>query len=293
MGRSALLTRDEEVGLVCRAQAGDRTAEEALVERNLGLVRKVVNETELWPGCGLDRDDLFQEGTCGLVLAARKFDLGRGTRFSTCAIWWIRQAVQRAVQKHSRAIYLPSGPFHGWRRLEPIRGCLEQCLGRGADVSELSSELQLSESLVRGIVATAALPLSLDAPMGNEGEQTLGDLLPASSRQMEESFLHLWSQELLALLDARERQVIELRFGLLDGVERTLAEVSAEVGVCRERVRQIEAGALRKLRGFLDLPADPEPSGRSHPTSRSAVRVGQSVDHCRQARTVVPAGRQG
>jgi RNA polymerase primary sigma factor len=248
IGRVALLTADQEVMLAKRIERGDLTAKQQMVEANLRLVVSIARG---YPGRGLTLLDLIQEGSLGLIRAVEKFDYRRGYKFSTYASWWIRQAVTRAIADKARTIRIPVHMIEKLNRVTYVERQLVQTLGREPTAEEIARELQCAAREVRDILYTARQPISLEKPIGEE-EREVGDFV---ADQTAESPFELASEHLrrenvqraLAALPEREREVIELRFGLTDGRSRTLEEVGRAFGVTRERIRQIEQHTLKKL----------------------------------------------
>lgn len=250
IGRIALLTADEEVELAKRIEAGDEEARRHLAEANLRLV---VSIAKRYVGRGMLFLDLIQEGNLGLIKAVEKFDYRKGYKFSTYATWWIRQAITRAIADQARTIRIPVHMVETINKLVRIQRQLLQELGRDPLPEEIAKEMDISEERVREIMKIAQEPVSLETPIGEEEDSHLGDfiededaLAPAEAA----SFILLKEQleEVLETLTPRERDVLRLRFGLEDGKARTLEEVGQKFKVTRERIRQIEAKALRKLR---------------------------------------------
>jgi RNA polymerase sigma factor (sigma-70 family) len=265
MARGEQLTAAEEVNLARRAREGDLTARDLLVERNLGLVGMVVRESIPRDRAALDADDLFQEGVWGLMRAIPKFDPERGLRFSTYVTWWIRQAVFRAIQEQSRPIRLPAAAFHAAWRLNTTRSRLEARLGRDPEMPELAAASGVTPETLQAILATEMAPLSLDAPLKGQSALALADAVAARAQWEERLLDRLQVAELLPKLNRRERQVLALRFGLGDGMARSLTQVAELLGVSRERVRQIEHEALAKARECLGVPVTTERHGRRRP----------------------------
>lgn len=250
IGRVPLLSMAEEVELAKRMQNGDEEAKRKLSEANLRLV---VNIAKRYTGRGMLFLDLIQEGNLGLMKAVEKFDYTRGYRFSTYATWWIRQAITRAIADQARTIRIPVHMVETIQKLTRTTRLLVQELGRDPTPAEIAEEMGVSEERVREIQRINLEPVSLETPIGEEDDSHLADFIEdvnATAPQDVASFTIL-KEHLLAVLDTltpREEMVLRLRYGLEDGHPRTLEEVGKEFGVTRERIRQIEAKALRKLR---------------------------------------------
>jgi len=290
IGETALLTPQEEVWLAqriergkmaqARLERGDYASEEErqalladkedgerarthLIQANLRLVVSVAKK---YVGRGLSFLDLIQEGNIGLMKATEKFDYKRGYKFSTYATWWIRQAITRAISDQSRTIRLPVHVGETINRIKKMSHRLQQILEREPTQLEIARALDMTEEKVRQILEAARLPVSLEAPIGPDGDAFLGDFIeddtqPAPLDIAAQQLLRQQIEEALSRLTERERRIIVLRYGLEDGQFRTLEEVGREFGITRERIRQIEAKALRKLRhpscsrllrGYLD-----------------------------------------
>jgi len=250
IGRVPLLTAEQEVDLAKRMAAGDMEAQKRLAEANLRLV---VSIAKRYVGRGMLFLDLIQEGNLGLIKAVEKFDYTKGYKFSTYATWWIRQAITRAIADQARTIRIPVHMVETINKLIRVSRQLLQQLGREPKPEEIAKEMDISVDRVREIMKIAQEPVSLETPIGEEEDSHLGDfiedqdaLAPADAA----SFMLLKEQleEVLDTLTEREEKVLRLRFGLDDGRARTLEEVGQNFGVTRERIRQIEAKALRKLR---------------------------------------------
>lgn len=250
IGRVPLLTAEEEVTLAKRMEEGDEEARRRLAEANLRLV---VSIAKRYVGRGMLFLDLIQEGNLGLIKAVEKFNYRMGYKFSTYATWWIRQAITRAIADQARTIRIPVHMVETINKLNRIQRQLIQELGRDPSPEEVAKEMQISVERVREISKISQEPVSLETPIGEEEDSHLGDfiedeeaLAPAEAA----SFFLLREQldDVLGTLTSREKRVLQLRFGLEDGRSRTLEEVGQVFGVTRERIRQIEAKALRKLR---------------------------------------------
>ena len=250
IGRVPLLNADQEISLAKRIEAGDEEAKQELAEANLRLV---VSIAKRYVGRGMSFLDLIQEGNMGLMKAVDKFDYTLGFKFSTYATWWIRQAITRAIADQARTIRIPVHMVETINKLIRIQRQLLQDLGREPTPEEIGAEMDMPTKKVRDILKIAQEPVSLETPIGEEDDSHLGDFIKdkdATSPEQHASYEMLKEQleEVLDTLTDREENVLRLRFGLDDGRTRTLEEVGRVFGVTRERIRQIEAKALRKLR---------------------------------------------
>ena len=250
IGNVPLLSFEEEVALAKRIENGDEEARNILSESNLRLV---VSIAKRYMGRGMALPDLIQEGNIGLMRAVSKYDYRRGFKFSTYATWWIRQAITRAIADQARTIRIPVHMVDTIHRLRKTAKALQQEYNREATIEEIADRMDLSVEKIREILQYAQEPISLESPVGDEDEQQLSDfirddqmLLPAEAASR--SFLKEQMSEVLSTLTKREAEVLKLRYGIESGHEMTLEEIGKEFDVTRERIRQIEAKALRKLR---------------------------------------------
>ncbi len=263
IGKVPLLTNEREKELAERMMAGDQTAKTELVEANLRLV---VSIAKRYVGRGMYFLDLIQEGNLGLMKAVQKFDYTKGYKFSTYATWWIRQAITRAIADQARPIRIPVHMVETIHKVSRISRQMLQELGREATAEEIGEKMDMGADKVREIMKIAQDPVSLETPIGEEEDSHLGDFIPDDDTPSpaDATSTNILREELerqLHTLTPREEHVIKLRFGLYDGRTRTLEEVGKEFDITRERIRQIEAKALRKLRhpsrarhlrGFMD-----------------------------------------
>ena len=254
IGKYPLLTTEEEIALAKQIAEGtpeeQAAAKKKLSEANLRLV---VSIAKRYVGRGMQFLDLIQEGNLGLIKAAEKFDYTTGYKFSTYATWWVRQAITRAIADQARTIRIPVHMVETINKLVRVNRQLAQELGRDPTPAEIAKEMGISESKVREIIKIAQEPVSLETPIGEEEDSHLGDFIedenaPAPAEVASNAMMREQLQEVLHTLTPREEKVIRLRFGLEDGQAHTLEEVGKEFNVTRERIRQIEAKALRKIR---------------------------------------------
>jgi len=250
IGKIPLLTYEEENDLAERMVKGDKAAKKHLIESNLRLVVSIAKK---YIGRGMNFLDLIQEGNLGLIKAVDKFDQSKGYKFSTYATWWIRQAITRAIADQARTIRIPVHMVETINKLIRTSRHLLQTLGREPTPEELAAELEMPLDKVKEVLKVSQEPVSLETPVGEEDESNLGNFIPddeapSPAAQAADVLLREHIEEVMQTLTPREAKVLKLRFGLQDGRMRTLEEVGKEFQVTRERIRQIEAKALRKLR---------------------------------------------
>ncbi len=250
IGRVPLLTSEEEVELAIRISDGDVAAKQRLSEANLRLV---VSIAKRYLGRGMQFLDLIQEGNLGLIKAVEKFDYTKGFKFSTYATWWIRQAITRAIADQARTIRIPVHMVETINKVKKVQSQLLHQNGHEPSPDEIAEEIDMPVDKVREIMRVAQEPVSLETPIGEEEDSHLGDFIPdndapAPADAASHTMLREQLSDVLSTLTPREAKVLRLRFGLEDGRSRTLEEVGKEFNVTRERIRQIEAKALRKLR---------------------------------------------
>lgn len=249
IGRVSLLTAAEEIELAKRAEKDDKRARDQLTSSNLRLVVSIAKK---YVGRGMSLLDLIEEGNIGLMRAVDKYDWRRGYKFSTYATWWIRQAITRAIADQARTIRIPVHMVETINRFNRTQRRMMQELGREPTPEEVAAVLEIDPAKAREIIKVSQEPTSLETPVGDEEDSHLGDFIKDQGLQPDEQatreLLKAHLDEVLDTLSPREKRVLQLRFGLDDGKQRTLEEVGKEFGVTRERIRQIEAKAIRKLK---------------------------------------------
>ncbi len=249
IGKIPLLTAADEIDLAKRAEKDEKKARDKLISANLRLVVSIAKK---YVGRGMSLLDLIEEGNIGLMRAVDKYDWRRGYKFSTYATWWIRQAITRAIADQARTIRIPVHMVETINRFNRTQRRLMQELGREPTPEEVAKELDIDVAKAREIIKVSQEPTSLETPVGDEEDSHLGDFIADQGLQPDEQatreLLKIHLDEVLDSLSPREKRVLQLRFGLEDGKQRTLEEVGKEFGVTRERIRQIEAKAIRKLK---------------------------------------------
>jgi RNA polymerase primary sigma factor len=254
IGKIPLLTSEQEISLAKRIEDGDKAAKDAMAEANMRLVVSIAKK---YVGRGLDLLDLIQEGNTGLLRAVEKFDYRKGFKFSTYATWWIRQAITRAIADQARTIRIPVHMVETINKLIRTQRRLVQELGREPLPEEIAAEMEMDVDKVNHIMKIKQETVSLEAPVGEEEDSQLGDFIADDDAKTPleaatDQLLKEHVNQVLALLTPREQKILRMRFGLEDGRQHTLEEVGQEFGVTRERIRQIEAKALAKLRKHRD-----------------------------------------
>lgn len=249
IGRVSLLTAEEEIDLAKRAEKSEQAAKDKLISSNLRLVVSIAKK---YVGRGMSLLDLIEEGNIGLMKAVEKYDWRRGFKFSTYATWWIRQAITRALADQARTIRIPVHMVETINRFNRTQRRMMQDLGREPTPEEVAKELGIDATKAREIIKVSQEPASLATKVGDEEDSELGDFIESQGLKPDEqatrALLRTHLDEVLDTLSPREKRVLQLRFGVEDGKQRTLEEVGKEFGVTRERIRQIEAKAIRKLR---------------------------------------------
>jgi len=249
IGKIPLLTAQDEIDLAKRAEKNEKKARDKLISANLRLVVSIAKK---YVGRGMSLLDLIEEGNIGLMRAVDKYDWRRGYKFSTYATWWIRQAITRAIADQARTIRIPVHMVETINRFNRTQRRLMQELGREPTPEEVAKVLEMDPTKAREIIKVSQEPTSLETPVGDEEDSHLGDFIADQGLQPDEQatreLLKIHLDEVLGSLSPREKRVLQLRFGLEDGKQRTLEEVGKEFGVTRERIRQIEAKAIRKLK---------------------------------------------
>ena len=250
ISRVPLLTEEEEIALAKRVKEGDPKAKNEFCEANLRLV---VSVAKRYVGCGLSLLDLSQEGNLGLLKAIDKFDYEKGYKFSTYATWWIRQAITRAIANQARTIRIPAYMIETINKYTMVSREFFQVHGRDATVTEISDIMNITPGKVSEVQEIAQVPISLESPVGDDEDSVLGEFLPddkikTPEKEAEETALQEQLEEVLDTLKDREADIIRMRFGMDDGVPKTLEYIGQKYGLTRERIRQIESSALRQLR---------------------------------------------
>jgi RNA polymerase primary sigma factor len=253
IGKIKLLTPEEEVELAARIRIGDKQAREKMIKANLRLVVKIAHDYE---NIGLPLLDLISEGNIGLIKAVERFDPAKGARLSTYASWWIKQSIKRALANQSKTIRLPVHMVDKISKMNRAARLLQEQLGREPSDDELAEEMGISAAKVGWMRMAAVRPASLDAPVGDDGSDSFGDLVPdekadSPRERFEEKAVSKLLRQIIKKLAPREAEILTARYGLNGGRQKTLDEVGEEFKVTRERVRQLQNRALRKLRGAL------------------------------------------
>lgn len=272
IGKTALLTREEEVELADRIKNGDKEARAHMIKANLRLVVKIAQD---YANYGLPLLDLISEGNIGLMKAVERFDPNKGGKLSTYAAWWIKQSIKRALANQSKTIRLPVHMVDKISKMRRVAMVLSEELGREPTDEELSEEIGIDRAKLSHLKAAAQRPASLDAPIGEDDGTQFGEIIGDEKAQtplelLSHKNMHMQLDDLLEVLDERERKIVDARFGLGGEKPKTLEEVGREFGVTRERIRQLQNIALKKLRRALQKKEDPAP--------RPLGRVGESDD---------------
>jgi RNA polymerase primary sigma factor len=256
ISKSKILTHEEEVELARRIEQGDQEAREELINANLRLVVSVALK---YKNYGVPLADLIQEGNIGLIKAVEKFDYRKGYKFSTYAIWWIRQAILRALDNHARLVRIPSYVIAKVSKIDDIVAKLGQKFGREPSIKEIADEMGMEEPEVRDLLSLSSEPISIETPMFGDEMSTIGDFIEDKGPSPEQEALgeiirRERIDELLSVLTPKEKEIIKLRFGLAEGESegKTLREIGERFNVTRERIRQIEAEALQKLKKWSE-----------------------------------------
>lgn len=261
IGKTPLLTREEEVELADRIRNGDKAARDHMIRANLRLVVKIAQD---YVNYGLPLVDLISEGNIGLMKAVERFDPNKGGKLSTYGSWWIKQSIKRALANQSKTIRLPVHMVDKISKMRRVAMVLSEELGREPTDEELSEEIGIDRAKLSHLKAAAQRPASLDAPIGEDDNTQFGDIIGDERAQsplelLSHKNMHMQLDDLLEVLDEREQKIVVARFGLGGGTPKTLEEVGAEFGVTRERIRQLQNIALKKLRRALQKKEDPGP----------------------------------
>jgi len=261
IGKTALLTREEEVQLADRIKNGDREARAHMIKANLRLVVKIAQD---YANYGLPLLDLISEGNIGLMKAVERFDPNKGGKLSTYAAWWIKQSIKRALANQSKTIRLPVHMVDKISKMRRVAMVLSEELGREPTDEELSEEIGIDRAKLSHLKSAALRPASLDAPIGDDDSTQFGEIIGDEKaltplELLSHKNMHMQLDDLLEVLDERERKIVDARFGLAGQKPKTLEEVGQEFGVTRERIRQLQNIALKKLRRALQKKEDPGP----------------------------------
>ena len=262
IARTPLLTPEEEISLAGRVKAGNKDAREQMIKANLRLVVKIAHDYE---NIGLPLLDLISEGNIGLIKAVERFDPAKGARLSTYASWWIKQSIKRALANQSKTIRLPVHMVDKISKMNRAARLLHEQLGREPTDEELGEEMGVSSEKIGWMRMAAVRPASLDAPVGDDGSDSFGDLVPdekadSPRERFEEKSVNKLLRQIIKKLAPREAEILTARYGLNGGRQKTLDEVGEQFKVTRERVRQLQNRALRKLRGALKKLESPKPT---------------------------------